>query len=362
MNSSQREIYERLVDRISDGSLKPGAKLPTEMELGVQFNTNRLNAHYAVKSLEEAGLVTRNKRGGTVIRSAPSRFTVGKLKSVTASRVCVLNQHHPAVSGIHWNQRLMGPLEQRLREGGLELAYRNIHGLSSEAEYKKLLESLVLEGCKALALIADGSGQSVAFERPELLSEFHERVFVFDPGQAVWQGFPYNSVSINLFGEGALAAERLIRRHGLKRLAMIKSRGLARPWFEQRLRGAACAMKRLLGEGHAPELLEMDSPDASFVKALAAEPERGAIAANDMAAAQLALAAKAAGVKLGEGGLKLISFDDNALYREFELTTVAPSLERIGEKLASLILGSAEEPGELSCVKINSTLTVRRTA
>jgi DNA-binding transcriptional regulator YhcF (GntR family) len=125
---------------ISDGALKPGDKLPTEMELGAKFKTGRLNAHYAVKSLEEAGLLTRNKRGGTTVKSIPSTFTLGQLKSETSDSVCVLNQYADTISSIHWNEKLIAPLERILKEHGLELKYRSICDIREPAVYKRLLE------------------------------------------------------------------------------------------------------------------------------------------------------------------------------------------------------------------------------
>lgn len=365
MNLHQRRIYEHLVDRVYDGRLGLGAKLPTEVELGEQFKTSRLNAHYAVKRLEEAGLVSRNKRGGSIVASKPSGFTLGQLKGVTAERVCVLNQCEADHAGIHWNERLLGPLESALRERELSLSYENINGLSNPADYRTLLAGLVADGCKALLLVADGTGKGVAFERPELLSEFHDNVYIFDPGQAVWADFPYNAVSLNLFGEGELAARHLLERHGLKRLVFLKTLRPFRLWAERRIKGIDCAMKRLLGDAGGLELHESATLSAEWLKSMAAAGDIGLIAANDEVGARVVDLARDSGQELGGEGLKLVSFDDNACYRDRGLTTVAPFHEQIGVRLAEMIcsgLTNAAGPGEITCVKINSRLIERQTA
>ena len=364
MNSHQIQIYEHIIGMISDDRLGPGTKLPTEVELGNMFKTNRLNAHYAMKSLESAGIVARNKKGGSTIKVKPSKYTLGQLRSVTANRVCVLNQYHAEISNIHWNERLIVPLEKRLRDNDLELDYRNIHEISDPAVYKQILTEQISAGCKAIVLIAPGDGKGIAFERPEMLSEFHDNVFIFDPGQSVWQGFPYNTVSLNLFGEGVMAAERLIVHHGLKRIAVLRMSGPQKTWFEQRLKGIACSMKRLLGEGHEPELVDVDTPTGDMLKSFANAASLGIIAANDEMGAGLVDVARETSVAIGGDGLKLVSFDDNTLYLDRSLTTVAPALDRIGERLAEMIVNGIKGNGqdEVACIKINSKLIVRHSS
>lgn len=362
MNELRRRIFAHLLGLIDDGSISLGSKLPTEVELGKRFKTSRLNAHYAVKSLEEAGLVIRNKRGGTTLAAKPSSYKTGQLKALVSGKVCVLNQQEPELSGIHWNERILHPLESALREKGLELTYRNIRAISKPKEYAALLANLVSDGCKAIILIADGSGEGAAFKRPELLSELHDQVYVFDPGQSAWLDFPYNCVTINLFGEGVMAAERLVARHGLKRIAMISEKGAERAWLKQRTAGVSCAMKRLLGRAAGLESVKAEGPIVELLRRLEKENETGIVAANDKVAANLADAASEAGIKIGEGGLKIASFDDDARFLDRGLTTVAPPLDKIGARLAGMILDGLNGADEISYVKMNSKLVERRSA
>jgi hypothetical protein len=64
-----------------------------------------------------------------------------------------------------------------------------------------------------------------------MLSEFHDEgpCQSFDPGQYVCRNLPYNYGVHRLFGEGVIAAERLLIHHGLKRIALVKAEGFERP-------------------------------------------------------------------------------------------------------------------------------------
>jgi len=64
------EISDQIKQRIHDGRLKPGDKLPGERDLAVQFGVGRLMVREALRTLEEAGFVEIRKgsEGGAFIR------------------------------------------------------------------------------------------------------------------------------------------------------------------------------------------------------------------------------------------------------------------------------------------------------
>jgi len=365
VNPCQEKIYRHILDKISTGEYPLGYRIPTELELSTMFQTKRLNAHYAIKPLEEAGLLARNKKKGTVVKAAPSLFLAGRLREATATRICVLNQQHPDDSGIHWNENLLSSLDGKLKEKGFELSYRNVHHVSNMAEYRKILEEIVAGGCKTLLLIS-GGGRGGVFEHPEILSEFHDNIFIFDPGQSVSQMLPYNTVSINLFKEGVEAAERLLGFHDLKRIVIVCKEGVKPQWFEQRSNGIAIAAKRQLGDAALVETypLQSDVVPKKILYKFAGTEGLGIIAATDQIAAKIIDAANGCGVKIGGDGVKMVSFDDDARFHSYALTTLAPSLELIGRRLAKMILDNLDGKTEKETlsVKVDSTLMVRETA
>ena len=57
-------------DRIAQGALKPGDRVPSEHELVAQFSVSRMTANRALKELAAEGLVTRRSGSGTFVAEA----------------------------------------------------------------------------------------------------------------------------------------------------------------------------------------------------------------------------------------------------------------------------------------------------
>lgn len=66
--SQGRSVYERLVNEIRTGELRPNDRLK-ETELAARFGISRTPIREAMRQLEADGLVVHNPRVGTVIRS-----------------------------------------------------------------------------------------------------------------------------------------------------------------------------------------------------------------------------------------------------------------------------------------------------
>jgi GntR family transcriptional repressor for pyruvate dehydrogenase complex len=62
------QVADEVTDRILDGALRPGDKLPGERDLADQFNVNRSTVREAIKSLSDLGLVVARQGGGTVVQ------------------------------------------------------------------------------------------------------------------------------------------------------------------------------------------------------------------------------------------------------------------------------------------------------
>jgi diguanylate cyclase len=64
LGAKSRQIYESLHERISSGQLSPGARLPSQRELGETFSVSQMTARRALAELESDGLVTRRPGSG----------------------------------------------------------------------------------------------------------------------------------------------------------------------------------------------------------------------------------------------------------------------------------------------------------
>ncbi len=65
-------IAEQIEQRILSGELRPGDRLPTERELGEQFQASRTAVREAMKTLAQKGLVDMRPGRGTIVTDATS--------------------------------------------------------------------------------------------------------------------------------------------------------------------------------------------------------------------------------------------------------------------------------------------------
>lgn len=64
-NTLAKQVLERIIQLLTSGQLKPGDKLPTEMELLEELEVSRPVLREALSSLETLGVITRKTREGT---------------------------------------------------------------------------------------------------------------------------------------------------------------------------------------------------------------------------------------------------------------------------------------------------------
>lgn len=73
MTVTYREIKADILSKISDGRLKPGALLPSEIELAESYVCARATVNRAMRELTEEGIVERKRKAGTRVRMSPLR-------------------------------------------------------------------------------------------------------------------------------------------------------------------------------------------------------------------------------------------------------------------------------------------------
>jgi GntR family histidine utilization transcriptional repressor len=62
--------------RILSGELKPGDKLPSELEMMETYGCSRMTVNKALSALSAAGLLQRRKRAGTIVAAKPNESMV----------------------------------------------------------------------------------------------------------------------------------------------------------------------------------------------------------------------------------------------------------------------------------------------
>ena len=79
------EICEQIRQRLADGRLKPGDKLPAERDLAVEFTVSRPAVREALRTLEMSGVVSLHKgvKGGAFIRDGNPMLLTQSLQDLT---------------------------------------------------------------------------------------------------------------------------------------------------------------------------------------------------------------------------------------------------------------------------------------
>jgi DNA-binding FadR family transcriptional regulator len=71
-----RKVAAALLERITDRTLSAGERLPSELELARQFGVNRSTVREALRELESAGMVRRQRGSKLMMISRPERDAV----------------------------------------------------------------------------------------------------------------------------------------------------------------------------------------------------------------------------------------------------------------------------------------------
>ncbi|GIG65039.1 GntR family transcriptional regulator [Phytomonospora endophytica] len=142
------QICDFVLAEIRAGSLTPGARVPSEMELAERFEVSRITSKRALEILREAGVIDRIRgKGSFVVPELPDLDTLdlagtGRSKNPTPSPAAIALVI-PDVSDAYGLELLCG-IEERCAEHGISLIVRRTRGLQDVEE--EVIESLVDTG------------------------------------------------------------------------------------------------------------------------------------------------------------------------------------------------------------------------
>ncbi len=80
-------VSRRIIDRIRQGELKPGGRVPSENELITKYNISNTTARRVLAELEHAGWVTRIRGKGTFVRTRSVERSADKILSFTDNMI-----------------------------------------------------------------------------------------------------------------------------------------------------------------------------------------------------------------------------------------------------------------------------------
>jgi DNA-binding LacI/PurR family transcriptional regulator len=359
MNAVSEKIYLSLLEEISGGARAVGERLPTELALAEQFGTTRMNAHYAVKELETAGLVARQKRRGTFVKKKLSAKALVDLKNQVSGLVrLIVSRRNSQTAFIQWDDTTMAELERLLNRGNYKVTVDPLP--PDRASLGTLFDEFAADGARGVAFFPLHEDWEFLKANIDLLKAYPGEIFMMNRGSRPPFEFPCHALSLDPFGEGMLAGEYIA---GLKmeRVIFVATRSsLSRYWGEQRIAGVRTALP---AEMEFQTVVVPDGDLNEFTGELKLTSETAVIAQNDRVAAKITDAVQACGLIPGKD-FKLVGFDNDAKYREYNLTTVAPPSDRIAGVLAEMIVSDQwhRTDGIYASIKIASRLIERTSA
>lgn len=363
MNKEIKKIYKSLLEDIASEKLKGKDILPKEVELAAKFNTNRMNAQRAVNILATHNIVTRKKRIGTTVNQHLDHEKLEELLKETNRSIYVLYSMTP--HWIHWNEASFAGLEEVVEPKGFSVSYCNIPTGSGRTEYKKLLNDISEAGASALVIFPDTEDTKFLSDNADLLLDFQMPIFMLNRGGSPIALDMVSFVSTDPFGDGVNVGTLLKKNNCHNILILTNGTGTAF-WAERRCEGiemgilrgnklpATPQIRQILNTEHglkdAAEIIEQANGDITVV------------ALNNEYAANLINVCSSKGLTTPKD-YKLIAFDENPLYRSYNLTSMGMPMKEVGEVLGQMICDNTwlkNHKGKVS-IKLNSKLIVRET-
>lgn len=361
MNEKQKEIFQFVLNRITESKLDSGERLPTEAELARRFETNRMNAHSAIKKLESEGIVERGKKRGTVLRISHSDNTITKLRSEYCDAVQVLTASPRSSSHIHWDNTTLSKLEMILSDSGYAINFKELPAEASE--FRPYLCETINQTSQALVIMPDYDEKDTLLKNLDVLRQFPGEIFLLDRGLDIHHQWPFHAVAYDPFSEGVMVAEYLKANH-LDNICFLKG---SHPyyWSEERLRGLLFGLEEDCGKSRCVRVIDQQKdsfPDeiADFIEGSAEKPV--IVARNDDYAVKMLDHAREKGWN-APNDFFLIGFDNNPQFRKYNMTTVAPPTEKVGEVLGKMISETTfrSSDGMRITVKVDSIIIERET-
>ncbi len=373
--SIRRVIQESIIGSIRQQELGVGDQIPTETALAERFSTSRSNAHLAVKALEREGFVKRFRRRGTFIaRTVPHSEPKDKPARRVRQRrkLHVLVAADPACMSMHWGDNALHQLERVVHEQGLQLVQETLPDPSQISNLDDLARRLSREGSEALVILAEllGAGGDESYSDRicqciDALADYPGRICLLNRSGLGLVGWPHDAVSLDPLGEG-MRVGRYLCEHQVSRVICVAYR--ARIWGRLRAQGIEMSLKHNQQAPFPTEIrwYEDERTIGDLFAGVLDDIERRrdrptVILPKDDLAAKFIDLAKERGMACPEA-FCVISFNNDMRFREYNMTTVAPLVESIGDVVGQLICDRIKRPASSSInITLKSTIIERTT-
>lgn len=368
------QVTEELAMRIERGEFKPDTPLPPIRDLMRMYGFSLATVTRALSILESRGLLRSTRGKGVFVE--PQRPTASLSLSVTVPtgggrafspvwnrlRIGVVSTYSHPRAGEMWWSRVLAGVDEIVRETGGVAQVRLV--TVDRVAPADLVARCVNEGINALFNLGDHwkSVELLALSRAA-----RERRL---PVVMAWTSQPRPLPLHLLELDNQIGVEEAVNHLvvlGHQRIGFLEF-DEAYAWVVERAqafhvamaaRGLQPALKVAVRQ-HNPTI--ESSPGFAQVAQQVVESCTALVCANDDLAAAMLKWGRANGVSVPED-LSIVGFDDDSLYRQFELTTVHDDLDRLGRegvRLLAHLLESGDEDMRLT-LRLPARLVVRRT-
>lgn len=354
MNEHQEAIYKSIKLQIATAQLKVGDFIPTEKELCDLYQTKRMNAHFAVKALLEEGWVFRNKRRGTEVVKAMSPDESQRYLNSQSKRIAICSSVFTKFS-VHWASDTSSQLEAKFKAAGYEAVFYEMSFEGDDCE--QMMSRLIEGGAYAVIVLLSSEDFRGFLEHKSVFDRYKGELYFLNSGEFLHQELPFHALSFDHHEEGMMAHQHLIEV-GSEEVVLVTGSATHEPyplWLEYRIGG----WRQVHPDGEILSLAQSDR----VIERLKASKQLGVIAQNDLTAVELLKRCKEHGLEAPRD-FKLVSFDDLPMVRAYDLTTIAPPVEKVSDLFVEMVLSNPWKiaHGVKCSLKVSSRMVKRKTS
>jgi GntR family transcriptional regulator, arabinose operon transcriptional repressor len=364
--SLHRRLTSRLGADIAAGRLRPGARLPSEKQLGEQFGISRGTVRQGLAALREQGLIEAIAGRGSFVRGLDPVEPTGRRRAIG---VLVPSVARPYVAST------LAGIEGALHDAGYSLLLASSGSRHEQQDGR--LRRLLDEGVSGLIVYPLDYDPD-----PAVFARLVERSFPVVLIDRYLPGLDVDAVTPDNVG-GAFAAVSHLAELGYRRIGFICTDNVTttsiqerRQGYEQALRAAGLEVDESLILDSLPVVASMpmapvghadpSEQNIEMVKQFLDRPGRptAVFALHDSIAVQVFAAASALSLRVPDD-LAVVGFDDGpvAANHIVPITSVAQPFERIGRIAAELLCDRLDRARtESARVVLPTHLVLRRTS
>lgn len=341
MNNTIRTIYRHLLNGIAEGRLLPGQTLPTEKALAEEFGTTRMNAGRALALLKKNGLAKSRKRAGTILSDSLPGELINGLLNESSRVIHVLYSSTP--HHVHWSSMSFNALESVVKKKGYSVRYQHIPTGSERNEFRRIIDQASQEEVAALVIFPDSEDADFLNGNNDLLVNVPIPVFLLNRGNDTRRLDFVSSVTLDCLADGIYLGS-LLRKNNFDRFICLGIFDDVSYWQTQRVSGLELGLKekdngRFVLEKYMPTPEDCEKT-ACMIRDDAVKRKTVFIGLNYYFASHFMDYWNGVGLKPG-ADYDLVAFDDNPLYRPYDITGLMVPVQELGEIFGNMICGES---------------------